>query len=60
MNSTGIAEFLSYGFIQRLDRRVLYCTDLLTAWVILVLRRLSLIGDGLSHVTFAALRWDCF
>jgi len=48
-------EFLSYGFI----RRALIAGSLISAicavlGVILVLRRLSLIGDGLSHVTFGS------
>jgi len=50
-----ILEFLSYGFI----RRALIAGSLISVicailGVILVLRRLSLIGDGLSHVTFGA------
>ena len=48
-------EFLSYGFI----RRALIAGSLISVicailGVILVLRRLSLIGDGLSHVTFGS------
>lgn len=50
-----ILEFLDYGFI----RRALLAGSLISLicaalGVILVLRRLSLIGDGLSHVTFGA------
>ena len=50
-----IVEFLSYGFV----RRALVAGSLISLicavlGVILVLRRLSLIGDGLSHVTFGA------
>jgi len=48
-----IIEFLNYGFIQRAviagSLISLLCAVL---GVILVLRRLSMIGDGLSHVTF--------
>lgn len=61
MNSTGIAEFLSYGFIQRAliagSFIALICSLL---GVILVLRRLSLIGDGLSHVTFGGVALGLF
>ena len=50
-----IIEFLDYGFI----RRALIAGSLISVLcavlgVILVLRRLSMIGDGLSHVTFGA------
>jgi len=49
----GILEFLSYGFIQRaLVAGSLVAAICAVLGVILVLRRLSLIGDGLSHVTF--------
>jgi zinc transport system permease protein len=53
--NTDILEFLSYGFV----RRALIAGSLISVicavlGVILVLRRLSLIGDGLSHVTFGA------
>lgn len=46
-----ISEFLSYGFVQRgllAGSLVAVCCALLG--VFLVLKRLSLIGDGLSHV----------
>jgi zinc transport system permease protein len=50
-----IADFLRYGFIQRAliagSFIALVCSLL---GVLLVLRRLSLIGDGLSHVTFGS------
>jgi zinc transport system permease protein len=50
-----IADFLTYGFIQRAliagSFIALACSLL---GVLLVLRRLSLIGDGLSHVTFGS------
>ncbi|MEI7816515.1 MAG: metal ABC transporter permease, partial [Desulfuromonadales bacterium] len=48
-------EILSYGFIQRAllagTLIALLCSVL---GVFLVLRRLSLIGDGLAHVTFGS------
>ncbi|HEX7539048.1 MAG TPA: metal ABC transporter permease, partial [Syntrophales bacterium] len=48
-----LLEYLQYGFIQR----ALICGSFIallcsTLGVILVLRRFSLIGDGLAHVTF--------
>ncbi|MGE5844993.1 MAG: metal ABC transporter permease, partial [Syntrophaceae bacterium] len=48
-----IFEYLQYGFIQR----ALLCGSFIallcsTLGVLLVLRRFSLIGDGLAHVTF--------
>ncbi len=50
-----IPDFLSYGFIQRAliagSFTALLCS---TLGVLLVLRRLSLIGDGLAHVTFGS------
>jgi zinc transport system permease protein len=50
-----ITDFLRYGFIQRAliagSFIALVCSLL---GVLLVLRRLSLIGDGLSHVTFGS------
>jgi zinc transport system permease protein len=50
-----ILEILSYGFIQRAllagTLIALLCSVL---GVFLVLRRLSLIGDGLAHVTFGS------
>jgi zinc transport system permease protein len=50
-----ILEYLQYGFIQR----ALLCGSFIallcsTLGVILVLRRFSLIGDGLAHVTFGS------
>ncbi|MGC2064181.1 MAG: metal ABC transporter permease [Thermodesulfovibrionales bacterium] len=58
---TGIIEFLSYGFIQRAliagSFIALICSLL---GVVLVLRRLSLIGDGLSHVTFSGVALGLF
>ncbi len=50
-----LIEFLGYGFIQRAliagSLISLLCAAL---GVVLVLRRLSMIGDGLSHVTFGS------
>ncbi|MBI5847823.1 MAG: metal ABC transporter permease [Nitrospirae bacterium] len=46
-------EFLDYGFIQRaLIAGSLISVLCAVLGVVLVLRRLSMIGDGLSHVTF--------
>ena len=51
----GIAEILSYGFIQRaLIAGSLIAVLCSVLGVFLVLRRLSLIGDGLAHVTFGS------
>lgn len=51
----GIADFLQYGFVQRAliagSFIALLCS---TLGVFLVLRRLSLIGDGLAHATFGS------
>ncbi len=51
----GLLDFLSQGFIQRAliagSFIALLCS---TLGVFLVLRRLSLIGDGLAHVTFGS------
>jgi zinc transport system permease protein len=50
-----ILEILSYGFIQRaLLAGVLIAVLCSVLGVFLVLRRLSLIGDGLAHVTFGS------
>jgi len=50
-----ILEILSYGFIQRaLVAGILIALLCSVLGVFLVLRRLSLIGDGLSHVTFGS------
>ncbi len=50
-----LGDFLSYGFIKRAilagSMIGLLCSML---GVVLVLRRLSLIGDGLAHVTFGS------
>jgi zinc transport system permease protein len=50
-----LAEYLKYGFVQRALVAgcfiALLCSIL---GVLLVLRRLSLIGDGLAHVTFGS------
>ena len=50
-----ILEILSYGFIQRaLLAGILIAVLCSVLGVFLVLRRLSLIGDGLAHVTFGS------
>jgi len=50
-----ITEFLEYGFIQRAIVAGIFISVLCsTLGVLLVLRRLSLIGDGLAHVTFGS------
>jgi zinc transport system permease protein len=51
----GIMEILSYGFIQRaLVAGILISVLCAVLGIFLVLRRLSLIGDGLAHVTFGS------
>jgi len=51
----GISEILSFGFIQRaLIAGSLIAVLCSVLGVFLVLRRLSLIGDGLAHVTFGS------
>ena len=56
-----IGEMLSYGFMQRAliggSLIAILCSVL---GVFLVLRRLSLIGDGLSHVTFGSVALAMF
>jgi zinc transport system permease protein len=57
----GLLEYLQYGFIQR----ALICGAFIallcsTLGVILVLRRFSLIGDGLAHVTFGSVALGLF
>ena len=50
-----LIEFLSYGFVQRaLLAGTLIATLCSILGVFLVLRRMSLIGDGLAHVTFGS------
>ena len=50
-----LMEMISYGFMQRaLLCGVLVAVLCAVLGVFLVLRRLSLIGDGLSHVTFGS------
>src|ERR1039458_4045329 len=50
-----IFELLGYGFIQRaLLAGTLIAILCAILGVFLVLRRLSLIGDGLAHVTFGS------
>ena len=49
-----IAEYLSYGFVQRaLVAGTLLAACSALCGVFLVLRRLSLIADSLGHVSFA-------
>jgi len=51
----GLMEILGYGFIQRaLIAGVLVSVLCAVLGIFLVLRRLSLIGDGLAHVTFGS------
>jgi zinc transport system permease protein len=51
-----VINFLSYGFIQRALIAGCFIAILCsTLGVFLVLRRLSLIGDGLAHVTFGSI-----
>jgi zinc transport system permease protein len=50
-----ILDFLEYGFIQRAIIAGVFISVLCsTLGVLLVLRRLSLIGDGLAHITFGS------
>ena len=50
-----ILGFLSHGFVQRaLLTGSFIAISCSTLGVFLVLRRLSLIGDGLAHVTFGS------
>jgi len=56
-----ITEILSYGFIQRaLVAGTLIGVLCAVLGVFLVLRRLSLIGDGLAHVTFGSVAVSLF
>ena len=53
--TTNLLEILSYGFIQRaLLAGSLIAVLCSVLGVFLVLRRMSLIGDGLAHVTFGS------
>ena len=53
--NTNLLEILSYGFIQRaLLAGSLIAVLCSVLGVFLVLRRMSLIGDGLAHVTFGS------
>ncbi len=57
----GITEILSYGFIQRaLVAGTLIAVLCAVLGVFLVLRRFSLIGDGLAHVTFGSVAVSLF
>ena len=50
-----IGEILSFAFVQRaLLAGVLIAAVAAILGVFLVLRRLSLIGDGLAHITFGS------
>lgn len=50
-----LAEYLSYGFARRaLIVALLVALSAALVGVVLVLRRFSLIGDGLSHIAFGA------
>lgn len=56
-----ILDFLNYGFIQRAYLAGAAVAALCAILgVILVLRQLSLIGDGLSHISFGALALGLF
>jgi len=51
----GFVDYLQYGFIQRaLISGVFIALLCSILGVLIVLRRLSLIGDGLAHVTFGS------
>ena len=55
------ADMLSYGFIQRaLIAGVLIAAVCALLGLFLVLRRFSLIGDGLSHTTFGSVAFVLF
>ncbi|MBI5639363.1 MAG: metal ABC transporter permease [Nitrospirae bacterium] len=57
----GAIDFLSYGFIQRALLAGCFIALLCSVLgVILVLRRLSLIGDGLAHITFGSVALGLF
>ncbi|HVN97924.1 MAG TPA: metal ABC transporter permease [Syntrophorhabdaceae bacterium] len=52
---TGLTDLLSHGFIQRALIAGCFIAILCsTLGIFLVLKRLSLIGDGLAHVTFGS------
>ncbi len=58
---TSFVELFSYGFIQRaLLAGVLIGVLCAVLGVFLVLRRLSLIGDGLAHITFGSVALALF
>lgn len=58
---TSFVELFSYGFIQRaLLAGILIGVLCAVLGVFLVLRRLSLIGDGLAHVTFGSVALALF
>lgn len=54
-------EFISYGFVQRAFISGIFVGVLCSILgLFLVLRKLSLIGDGLSHVSFGAIAMGLF
>ena len=54
-------HFLSYGFVQRALLAGIFIAMVCSILgVFLVLRRLSLIGDGLAHVTFGSIAVGLF
>jgi len=61
MNVMDVLGFLSHGFIQKaLLAGSFVAISCSTLGVFLVLRRLSLIGDGLAHVTFGGVAMGMF
>lgn len=61
MTSMNILYFLQYTFIQRAYLAGIFIAVLCAVLgLFLVLRRLSLIGDGLSHVSFGAIALGLF
>ncbi len=61
MNVTDTFSFLDYGFIQRAYLAGAFVGALSAVLgLFLVLRRFSLIGDGLSHVSFGAIALGLF
>ena len=61
MNNIDITTILQYGFIQRAFVTGIFVAILCSVLgLFLVLRRLSLIGDGLSHVSFGAIALGLF
>jgi zinc transport system permease protein len=51
----GLMEIISLGFVQRaIIAGILIAATASILGVFLVLRRISLIGDGLAHITFGS------